>query len=114
MSNGGLRRALVMRLTTPRGEIYAIDAERQGAIEGQAIGLILISERDELDYEDIEDILATNAANRGVWDVRTRGYPTAKRKRNALWFVDVTAYSTGMAKAISGLLSGAPSAIQTD
>lgn len=114
MRNGELRRALVMRLTTHQGEIYAIDAERQGTTEGQAMGLVLTSARDELDYEDIEDILATNAANRGVWDVRTRGYLTAKSKRNALWFINVTAYSAGLAKAISGLLSGAPSTIQTD
>lgn len=110
MKNGTLRRALVMRLITPRGHIYAVDAERQGTTEGHALGLILTSSRDELDYEDIEDILAVNAAKRGVWGEITQGRATNKRGRNATWFTDVAAYSTGLVQPIHELLTGTPSA----
>lgn len=114
LRNGALRRALVMRLTTPRGMIYAIDAERQGASEGYALGLILTSIRDELDYEDIEDILSINAANRGVWGESTQGRSTHKRKRNAAWFTDVAAYSDGLVQPIHELLNGARSTSRPD
>ncbi len=107
LRSGVLRRALVMRLTTPQGMIYAIDAERQGTSEGYALGLILTSVRDELDYEDIEDILSINAANRGVWGDSTQGRATHKRKRSAAWFTDVAAYSDGLVQPIHELLNGA-------
>ncbi len=106
MRNGSLRRALVMRLTTPRGIVYAIDAERRESTEGQALGLILSSDRDDLEYEDIEDILSVNAANRGVWTGTTQGRATNKRPRNPTWYTNVSAYSVGLSEAIHALLSG--------
>ncbi|MNY20980.1 hypothetical protein D3C86_1544980 [compost metagenome] len=114
MRNGALRRALVMRLTAPKGFIYAIDAERQGTTEGHALGLIFASTRDELDYEDIEDILSINAANRGVWAESTQGRATHKRKRSPAWFTDVAAYSTGLVQPIHELLNGTSSASSPD
>ncbi len=110
MRNGSLRRALVMRLTTPRGIVYAIDADRRESTEGQALGLILTSFRDDLDYEDIEDILSINATNRGVWTGSTHGRLTNKRPRNPTWYTNLTAYSTGLSEAIHALLSGASAA----
>lgn len=110
MRNGSLRRALVMRLATPRGIIYAIDAERREATEGQALGLILTSDRDDLDYEDIEDILSINATNRGVWTGSTQGRLTNKRPRNPTWYTNLTAYSVGLSETIHALLSGVSSA----
>ncbi|ANC54675.1 hypothetical protein A4249_14105 [Brevundimonas sp. GW460-12-10-14-LB2] len=95
-----------MRLTTPKGIIYAIDAERQGTSEGYALGLILTPIRDELNYEDIEDILSINAANRGVWGESTQGRATNKRKRSPVWFTNVAAYSDGLVKPIHELLNG--------
>jgi len=104
--SGGLRRALVMHLITPEGNIYAIDAERQGTTEGHALGLIFTPSRAQLTYEVIEDILAVNAGCRGVWGDLTLAHPTVKLKRNATWFTDVSAYSTGMVRPIFELLSG--------
>lgn len=114
MRNGSLRRALVMRLTTPRGIVYAIDAERRESTEGQALGLILTSNRDDLDYEDIEDILSINATNRGVWTGSTQGRLTSKRPRNPTWYTNLTAYSTSLSTTIHALLSGASSASISD
>lgn len=108
MRNGRLRRALVMRLMTPRGIIYAIDAERREVTEGQALGLILTSTRDNLDYVDIADILSINATNRGVWSGSTQGRITNKRPRNPTWYTNLSAYSTGLSETTHALLSGVP------
>lgn len=106
MHDGRLRRALVMHVATPQGNVYVVDAERQGAAEGHALGLVLTPSRTLLTYEFIEDALGFNARRRGVWSELTLLYPTVKLKRNATWFSNTQAYCTGLLTPISQLLNG--------
>lgn len=106
MQDGRLRRALVMHLATPQGNVYVIDAERQGVAEGHALGLLLTPTRTLLSYEFISDALAFNAKRRGVWSDMTLVHPTVKLKRNATWFNNIQAYCTGLVTPITQLLNG--------
>ncbi|MNH51647.1 hypothetical protein D3C73_32960 [compost metagenome] len=103
---GRLRRALVMRVATEGGNVYVIDAERQEATEGHALGLLFTPLHRELTYPAIETILATNAAERGVWRQATGEYPTVKLRRNGTWFNDLSAYGVYLVGAISALNEG--------
>ncbi|MNL14634.1 hypothetical protein D3C87_1355840 [compost metagenome] len=95
-----------MRVATEGGNVYVIDAERQEATEGHALGLLFTPLHRELTYPAIETILATNAAERGVWRQATGEYPTVKLRRNGTWFNDLSAYGVYLVGAISALNEG--------
>jgi hypothetical protein len=103
--DGRLRRALVMRITTDRGDIYVVDAERHGK-EAQALGLIFTPLATTLTDDDIETILAVNSGERGVWRGMTNQYPTAKLARKAIWYEDLSAYGVHILGVIAALNEG--------
>lgn len=104
--DGRCRRCLVMEVTLPEGCVYVFDAERRDdSLEGddrRALGLVLAPTAWRLNYEDIQSLLAVNAAARGVWrqaDVPP-SYRVETRPRHESWRRNIHAYARHIASRI--------------
>ena len=102
-NDGRSRRCLVMELTLPEGYVYIFDAERPADTvdrdNRRALGLVLAPMGWRLNYEDMQALLAVNAAARGVWrqDDVPASYRVETRPRNETWRRNIHAYANHIA-----------------
>ncbi|MBD3818085.1 MAG: hypothetical protein IE912_04125 [Brevundimonas diminuta] len=99
VNDGRSRRCLVMEVALPEGHVYVFDAERlddrADGDDRRALGLVLVPTGWRLNYEDIQALLAVNAAAKGVWrqaDVPS-SYRVETRPRNGSWQRNIHAYA---------------------
>ena len=102
-NDGRSRRCLVMEITLPEGYVYIFDAERPADTvdrdNRRALGLVLAPMGWRLNYEDMQALLAVNAAARGVWrqDDVPASYRVETRPRNETWRRNIHAYANHIA-----------------
>lgn len=99
VNDGCQRRCLVIEITLPEGHVYVFDAERRDdSTDGddrRALGLVLAPAGWRLSYEDIQSLLAVNAAAAGVWKQAyvPPSYRVETRPRNESWRRNIHAYA---------------------
>ena len=92
-----------MEITLPEGYVYIFDAERPADTvdrdNRRALGLVLAPMGWRLNYEDMQALLAVNAAARGVWrqDDVPASYRVETRPRNETWRRNIHAYANHIA-----------------
>lgn len=119
--DGRPRRALVARMASSRGWIYALEAEHieivvddptivdkgAGPVVEQdgysALCLMEIRGPDPLSADTIGDLLRLHASYRGVWSRNRLAIPMTRVVRSAAWLKDPAAYSRAIGRAVARL-----------